>query len=229
MILCVVCKVAESMVASGAGAPLCRECRAEMVLTGDQQKLDIVDRIYEGPIRGILEPMTREALQRNAMARAVKCERCGRSEVYSPTEKKTSFFCDECGKQLCRNCAASCSHKDFVGAKILCTDCRVEKSLTGQPVEETIKDLPDSEKKREPKPHCGRATCIADPALNADPRPFCECRCPKCVEAIGSGFVDPMFGKMTPDPDPEPEPAVSPEDVDIEDEEDALAREGDQA
>src|SRR6185369_4149134 len=170
-------------------------------------------------------------------AKAIKCDGCGKTEVYNPSKRKTSYFCDECGKQLCTACAAYCNHKDFnYQAKILCKNCRAEKSLTGQPVEEVEGSLPGqgAVAPREPKPHCGRATCVDDPAFTAHPcptpgcdhKPFCECKCPKCTEAIASGFMEPMFGKMTPDPDPAPAP--EPSDKDLADEEEIAKWEGGQ-
>jgi len=223
MILCVVCKEAESMVQRGPGAPLCRACRAEVVLTTPDPKVALaaLDALFAAESGKVTMAVSIEDKVLKAMARAVICERCGRPEVYSPTDKKTSFFCDECGKQLCRECAASCSHKDFAGAKILCTDCRAEKSLTGQPVEETIKDLPGMEKKREVLPHCARASCVGEAN---DPDPWCGCECQKCRTAVGAGFPAPMFGKQPPDPDPEPEPVPAAADQDDLDDEEEIAR-----
>lgn len=213
-ILCVVCKTNESMIQKGDGAPLCRPCRAEITLTSPDPKVALaaVDAVFHAEQGKITLNATVESAITGAMARAVKCERCGKIEAYSPVDKKTSFFCDECGKQLCRDCAAACTHKDFNGPKILCTDCRAEKSLTGQPAEETVRDLPETEKKNH-HPHCGRATCIGDPQ---DPDPWCDCACEKCRTAVGSGNPAPMFGKMTPDPDPEPESDKTQTDFDEE-------------
>jgi hypothetical protein len=223
LILCVVCKEAESMVQRGPGAPLCRACRAEITLTADDPKLALqaLDVLFQAESGKVTLNATVEDVARKSMARAVMCERCGRPELYNPSEKKTSFFCDSCGKQLCRECAASCSHKDFDGTKILCTDCRAEKSLTGQPVEETIKDLPGMEKKREPLPHCGRPSCVGEAN---DPDPWCGCECAKCKTAVGAGFPAPMFGKQAPDPDPVLEPAPAATDDEIASEEEEIAR-----
>lgn len=203
---------------------LCKECKAEIILTEGPAGVKAVEALQEVPNRVTVavggpasEPM---------LAKAIKCESCGKSEVYNPNRKKASYFCDECGKQLCSACAAYCNHKDFnYQAKILCKLCRAEKSLTGQPVEEVEGSLPGqetAEPKREPKPHCGRTTCVGE---------FCGCECPKCKEAVASGFMDPMFGKMTPDPDPEPPkaaPAPGASDEDLEDEEEIAKWEGGQ-
>lgn len=227
MILCVVCKTNESMVQRGDGAPLCRPCRAEIILTAPDPKvaLDALDALFKAENGKVVMSAQIEDRIVGTMARAVKCERCGKPEVYSPTDKKTSFFCDECGKQLCRSCAASCTHKDFNGAKILCTDCRAEKSLTGQPAEETVQDLPGFEKKREALPHCARASCVGEAN---DHDPWCGCECQKCRTAVGAGFPAPCFGKQPPDPDPATAPP-EPDDEDLDDEQDALAREAGQA
>jgi hypothetical protein len=218
MILCVVCKTNESAVQRGPGAPLCRPCRAEIVLTNSDPKLalEAVDALFkaeDGKVTRSVEITNREL---KAMARAVKCERCSKVEVYDPNVGKGAFFCDGCGKSLCKNCAALCSHKDFSTAKILCTDCRAEKSLTGQPAEEVFVDQPGTEKKREALPHCARASCLGAPN---DPDPWCECPCQKCRTAVSSGFPVPMFGKQPPDPDPVPEAPEDKTQTDFDEEE----------
>lgn len=205
------------------GRVMCKECFAEIVLTeGDAgvKAVEELHKVHDGSTTVSVEigggPGT------PALAKAIKCEGCGKSSLYRPETKKGGYFCDECGKQLCPSCAAYCSHKDWnYQNKILCKNCRAEKSLTGQPVDEVEGSLPGQETtapKREPKPHCGRATCIEDPrdaewdkthphptTGKIEYSPFCVCQCPKCREAVASGFMEPMFGKMTPDPDPEPE------------------------
>jgi hypothetical protein len=227
MILCVVCKTNESMTQKGPGAPLCRACRAEVTLTSEDPKIALaaLDAMFAAEKGKVTMAVKIEDEVLKTVARAIRCERCGRAEVYSPNDKKTSFFCDECGKQLCRECAALCLHKDFAGPKVLCTDCRAEKSLTGQPVEDYTVELPQKSGEVV-HPHCGRTTCVGQPG---DPDPWCDCACKKCRAAVGSGHPAPMFGKMTPDPDPEPEQATPVDQKDLDDEMEAYRREAEQA
>ena len=229
------------------GAVLCKECKAEIVLTEGASGLKAVEALHERPANvsvAIGNPGASSSAP--PLAKAIRCGSCGKTSVYNPMNKKAAYFCDECNIELCPACAAYCNHKDFnYQAKVLCKNCRAEKSLTGQPVDEVEGSLPgqETEPKRIPKPHCGRATCIEDPAHAGESKchsecthppdqyphhkAFCECRCMKCVEAIASGFVEPQFGKMTPDPEPEPE--KDDVDEDLDDEQDALAREAGQA
>lgn len=195
--LCCVCGV-EPRFENGV---LCKGCKAEVMLTEGPRGISAIEALAEKPHNVNATVGTPPG----DMAKASRCESCLKVDVYDPLKRKTSYFCDECGRQLCPSCAAYCSHKDWnYTNKILCKNCRAEKSLTGQPVEEVEGSLPGqetAEPKREPKPHCGRATCVGD---TADPE-WCRCECLKCKTAVGAGFFVPMFGKMTPDPEPEPE------------------------
>jgi len=232
---CCICGEAERL----PGTVVCKNCKAEIVLTEGQAGLKAIEALHELPSHTTVAIGSQPGGP--MLAKAIKCESCGKSEVYNPQKRKASYFCDLCGKQLCTACAAYCNHKDWnYQAKIVCKLCRAETSLTGQPVEEVEGSLPGQgdEVKRVPKPHCGRATCVEDPEMTAHPcptpgcdhKPFCECKCPKCREAVASGFVEPMFGKMPPDPDPEPpKPPPAPDDEDLEDEMEAHRREAEQA
>lgn len=228
--LCVHCNIEPSR---GANDLLCKNCRAEKILMGEDVSVKALDTL-SGRSQNV--SVTVEDKATGFVAKAIRCDGCGEPQLYDPSVRKKSYFCDVCHAALCPRCAAYCIHKDWgMAQKVLCKNCRAEKSLTGLPVEEVEGSLPGQETeapKREPKPHCGRATCVADPKLveydrtHQCPTPgctdhpsFCECKCPKCFEAVASGFVEPMFGKMTPDPDPEPEPAQ-----DESDEEEEIAR-----
>lgn len=200
---------------------LCKGCKAEIMLTEGLAGIKAVEALQRTELGKTRLTVAIGGPGGEGFAKAVKCEACQKSAVYNPGKKKESYFCDECGRQLCPSCAAYCSHKDWnYQNKILCKNCRAERSLTGQPVEEVEGTLPGQESKeaeRIPKPHCGEPTCRAGGE-------WCECNCVLCKEAVASGFPDPA---KCPIQNPPP-PAAAPPTQDEIDEEEIARWEGGQ-
>jgi len=147
---CVKCTHGTVAPENGARAPICRQCRAELVLCGDEEWLGLTDRAYADQAAGKPTAVTWEELQtlRPASpfeAKKIRCSVCGGSESYDPMQKRQGWPCERCHRHVLKCCAA------FVvieyKAVSMCKLCRAELELSGQPAQETTKPLPGIEVK----------------------------------------------------------------------------------
>lgn len=148
---CVKCKTATVPPENGAKAPLCRQCRAELILSGEEVRVGTLDRVYadnRDGFSGKITELTWEELQSLEPTapfdcRRIRCSVCGASEPYDPMKSRQGWPCERCHRHGLGCCMAYVVHKDFgLSARAMCKFCRAELELSGQPCEEANKPLP---------------------------------------------------------------------------------------
>lgn len=142
---------------AGGGVPLCRTCRAGLLLSGEERLVRSLDAAYaavDGERPSSWEEIVRLAeAPASPLKKRIPCEICGRSEAYDPMKVRQGWPCERCHRNGLSCCMAVVSHRDFRWApKTMCRICRAELELIGQPVEETIRPLPGVRTSPEAKP-----------------------------------------------------------------------------
>jgi hypothetical protein len=150
---CLKCKTAAVPPENGAKAPICRCCRAELILSGDEERLDLMDRVYADQDAGQLTPVTWSELNVLSLrrrspfeSRRIRCSICGASENYDPMVKRQGWPCERCHRHGLKCCMAFVTSESKTVS--MCRFCRAELELSGQPVAETLKPLPGTEVKK---------------------------------------------------------------------------------
>ena len=146
---CVKCKARPVPQDNGGRAPLCRECRAELILSGEEARLGTLDRIYSDNPDGFSGKVTsltwEELVTMDPVApfgcRGICCEVCGKSEPYDPMKTRQGWPCERCKKHGLACCMAMVV-REFKAVS-LCRLCRAELALSA---DDSI------EKAHEPRP-----------------------------------------------------------------------------
>jgi hypothetical protein len=143
---CVKCMTAEVEASEGRAA-VCKDCRAEMLLTGEGPKLNIMDRVHAGAgVWGSVEPTVRETIIAGDLRQF--CERCNRAIPYRQEVGMSAVWCDDCGKRVCREECAEHVRCAFVTSggetidqnadRFLCKVCRAGRVLGGWKVQRIV-------------------------------------------------------------------------------------------
>lgn len=143
--ICCKCSTRDVPEDNGTKSPLCRQCRAEMILCGDQEKLGVMDRAYADQAIGQPTPVTWEELQLLQPAhpfedRKIRCSVCGASESYDPMKKRQGWPCDRCHRHALACCAKMVVREYKVVS--LCRLCCAELELSGESIEKASEPLP---------------------------------------------------------------------------------------
>lgn len=145
---CIRCNTRAVPPENGGKASLCRICRAEMLLSGEGSKLELLDRAYADQATGRSTPVTWEELQTLGPAspfesQKIRCSVCGASEFYDPMKSRQGWPCERCHRHGLGCCMAYVVHKDFgLSPRAMCKFCRAELELSGRSCEEAHKPLP---------------------------------------------------------------------------------------
>jgi len=148
---CLKCNAGTVPPENGGKAPLCRQCRAEIVLSGEEEKLETVDRNYaDHDLKAAIAVLTFEDLmaldpKSPFEQRMIRCSVCGASEPYDPMKSRQGWPCERCHRHGLACCMAYVV-REFKPVA-MCRYCRAELELSGVPCEDAHKPLPGAKVK----------------------------------------------------------------------------------
>ena len=145
---CIKCQAVPVPEDNGPKTPLCRGCRAELILSGEELRLGTLDRAYADQAVGRKTPVTWEELQSISPTspfglRNILCEVCGKTEPYDPMKTRQGWPCERCKKHGLACCMAMVV-REF-RAVSFCKFCRAELELSADGIEKAHEPLPGKE------------------------------------------------------------------------------------